>query len=221
MRRRQEPSNADRHARATLAAGLALAAMAGCRHDMYDQPKYKTYAASDQFDDGASARPLIEGTVAREDLRADRHRFEGVVDGKPAETFPFPVDRKFLERGKARYEIFCTPCHGELGDGQGMIVRRGFSPPPPFYGKLPRAGQTPVGVYDDLTEAPVGHFFEVITNGHGAMYSYAARIPVDDRWAIIAYIRALQLSQHATRADLEKIPDPTVEERRLLREGGR
>ena len=219
----RRPGLADnrRLALAPLAAGLALLALSGCRKDMHEQPKYKTYAPSDLFPDGASARPVLEGTVARDDLRTDRHRFEGIVDGKLAETFPFPVDRAVLERGRERYQIFCTPCHGELGDGAGMIVQRGFSPPPPFYGKLPKAGQTPVAIYDDLTKAPVGHFFDVITNGHGAMYSYAARIPVDDRWAITAYIRALQLSRHASVADLEAIEAPNDEERRLLQEAGR
>ncbi len=218
---RSGPLDAGCRRPAPLAAGLALLALAGCRHDMVDQPKYKPYSKSDLFADGTSARPVLEGTVARDELRTDRHRFEGIVEGKPADTLPFPVDRAVLERGRQRYTIFCTPCHGELGDGRGMIVQRGFSPPPPFYGKRPRAGQTPVGVYDDLTEAPVGHFFDVITNGHGAMYSYAARIPVDDRWAITAYIRALQLSRHATKADLEAIASPNDEERRLLQEAGR
>ncbi len=219
--RRGSPRLAGRHPAAAFAAGLALLAMAGCRHDMYDQHKYKPYASSVLFDDGTSARPIVAGTVARGELRTDRHRFEGIVDGKLAETFPFQIDRAVLVRGKQRYEIFCTPCHGERGDGRGMIVQRGFSPPPPFYGKLPRTGQTPVDVYDDLTKAPVGHFFDVITNGHGAMYSYASRIPVDDRWAIAAYIRALQLSQHATKADLEGIENPTAEERGLLGEAAR
>ena len=139
---------------------------------------------------GQSARPLVAGTVARGELRADRHRFAGKTkDLKPVDTFPFPVDGPVLDRGQERYMIFCSPCHGAVGDGQGMIVQRGFSPPPSFH-------------TDRLRKEPVGHYFHVITNGYGAMYPYASRIPPDDRWAIIAYVRALQLSQNAKLDDL-------------------
>ncbi len=108
----------------------------------------------------------------------------GKTAGKLAETLPFPVDRAVLERGQDRFRIFCTPCHGELGDGRGMIVQRGFNPPPSFHG-------------EEVRKKPVGHYFDVMTRGFGTMYSYASRIPARDRWAIAAYIRALQVSQHA------------------------
>jgi mono/diheme cytochrome c family protein len=156
---------------------------------MHDQPKYKPLAASAFFEDGRSARPLVEGTVARGHLRADAHLYTGRIGNDLATTFPFPVTRAVLERGRERYAIFCTPCHGALGDGEGMVVKRGLRHPPSFH-------------IERLREAPAGHYFDVITNGFGAMASYASRVPVEDRWAIIAYIRALQLSQHATLADV-------------------
>jgi len=174
--------------------GLAVAVLPGCRSEMYDQPRYKPYAASGFFADGTSARPLLAGTVPRPDPRvrgkASALLFEtGKTADTLAETLPFPVDRSVLLRGQERFRIFCTPCHGELGNGRGMIVRRGFNPPPSFH-------------TDELRKEPVGHFFDVMTRGFGTMYSYAARIPARDRWAIAAYIRALQLSQHAHAADL-------------------
>jgi cbb3-type cytochrome c oxidase subunit III len=173
---------------------LAALVLGGCRSEMYDQPRFKPYHASDFFEDGTSARPLVEGTVHRRDPKerggASAEHFEtGKTGGKLVETLPFPVDRSVLERGQERYRIFCTPCHGELGNGRGMIVRRGFNPPPTFHS-------------DEMRKEPVGHFFDVITRGHGTMYSYASRIPPRDRWAIAAYIRALQLSQHAVATGL-------------------
>jgi len=193
-----------------LIIAASLASMAtGCRQAMYDQPRYEPQEASSFFADGKSDRPILAGVVPRLDSKNEPrddqydHFQVGIVDGKPAESFPLPVDRVLLERGRERYQIFCTPCHGERGDGQGMIVKRGFSPPPRFYGKRPTTGTSPAATfYEDLREAPVGHFFDVITNGHGAMYSYAARIGARDRWAIIAYIRALQLSQYAKLDEL-------------------
>jgi mono/diheme cytochrome c family protein len=113
------------------------------------------------------------------------------VDGRPADTLPFPVTRQLLERGQERFNIYCTPCHDHLGSGQGMIVRRGFSPPPSLH-------------IERLRLAPVGHFFDVISNGYGAMPNYGKQVSPHDRWAIAAYIRALQLSQHATLAE---VPD--------------
>jgi mono/diheme cytochrome c family protein len=205
-----------------LAAIAPLVLLAGCRNDMYDQPRYEPYEASTFFEDGKSARPLEPGTVARGDLRTDTLMYKGQIDGKDADVFPFAIDRSALVRGRQRYMIYCSPCHGASGDGNGMIVRRGFSRPPSFYGKRDlKAPSGPVTVYDDLRKAPVGHFFQVITEGHGAMYSYAARIPVEDRWKIAAYIRALQLSRYATPEDLKGISDPTPDERRLLEEAGR
>ena len=187
-----------------LTASIAPLLASGCRQDMYDQPRYEPQEASAFFADGKADRMLMPGVVARldpkDEPRDDQydHVNVGMVDGKPAEFFPFPVDRAILDRGRQRFQIYCTPCHGELGDGQGMIVKRGFSPPPPLYGKRPTTGKSPAATfYEDLRDAPVGHFFDVITNGHGAMYSYASRIGPRDRWAIIAYIRALQLAQYS------------------------
>jgi hypothetical protein len=161
----------------------------GCRQDMHDQPRYEPLEGSTFFSDGRSARPLVEGTVARGQLRLDEHFHFGKVNGKLVDTFPFPITKEILERGRERYDIFCSPCHDRVGNGQGMIVQRGFRPPPSYH-------------IDRLREAPVGHFYDVITNGFGAMYSYADRLPPRDRWAIVAYIRALQLSQHATLEDV-------------------
>lgn len=204
----------------TLAA-LTLLPAVGCRQAMYDQPRYEPLEASAEFPDRTSARPLVEGTVARGQLREDTHLYQGMVNGALAETFPFPITREDLLRGQERYLIYCAPCHGAAGDGHGMIVERGFPQPPPFYGKLPPVGEglTP-SVYTDLREAPVGHFYDVITNGHGVMYSYKSRVAPEDRWRITAYVRALQLSQHATAEDLAAIPQATDRERDLLREVG-
>ena len=162
---------------------------------MYDQPRYDPLEGSSFFEDGTSARPLVPGTVPQFDRRDAAMGGDVTVlltgreGGREATKLPFPLDRQVLERGQQRYRIFCTPCHGELGDGQGMIVKRGFTPPPPF-------------TSERLLNEPLGHFFEVITHGHGVMYSYAARVPPRDRWAIAAYIRALQLGQHAAASDL-------------------
>jgi len=181
---------------------LAAMILPGCRSEMYDQPRYKPYAASDFFPDGTSSRPMVAGTVPRRDPnergKATAEHFDtGKTEGKLAETLPFPVDRVVLERGQGRFRIFCTPCHGELGNGRGMIVRRGFNPPPSFHS-------------DELRKKPVGHYFDVMTRGYGTMYSYASRIPPRDRWAIGAYIRALQLSQHAVASEL-----PAMDQGRL------
>lgn len=200
-----------------MLAGLS----GGCRRAMYDQPRYKPLAASAIFRDGASARPLEPGTIARGQLDEDELLHTGRLNGQLADQFPFPIDRPALERGRERFMISCSPCHGATGDGRGMIVQRGFPPPPPLYGK---AASSPTGsepTYADLRDAPVGHFFDVITHGHGTMYSYASRIGVDDRWKIAAYIRALQLSQHATVEQLRELPDPTDDEKRLVAEAPR
>ena len=213
---------------ACMLAGLCL--LAGCRQDMYDQPRYEPLEPSAFFPDGTSARPLVPGTVARHYPEAGPPMAVGapaVVDlkGPDADTIPSRIDRAgLLARGRQRYMIYCAPCHGVSGDGQGMIVRRGFSPPPKLYGPRPpatTAEDSPVVLYDDLRKAPVGHFYNVITQGHGTMYSYAARIPPDDRWRIAAFIRALQLSQYATVDDLKAIKNPSPAEVRLLKEAGR
>jgi len=174
-----------------------LVFMAGCRQDMHDQPKFKPLRANPFFADGRSARPLVAGTVARGTLQEDDHLFTGREKNEFVTTFPFPVTEQVIRRGQERFNIFCSPCHGGLGDGEGAIVQRGLKHPPSFHIKR-------------LREAPVGYFFNVITNGFGAMFDYSDRVPVRDRWAIIAYIRALQLSQNA------KIDDVPQEKRQEL-----
>jgi hypothetical protein len=168
--------------------GVAML-LAGCRLDMHVQPKYLPYEPSNFFDDGRSERPVVPGTVARGQLHTDELLYTGKENGVVSDKFPFPMTRADLERGRERYNIYCTPCHDYTGSGQGMIVQRGFPPPPSFH-------------LESMRRAPAGHFFEVITNGFGSMYSYASRVEPEDRWRIAAYIRALQLSQHATMQDV-------------------
>jgi mono/diheme cytochrome c family protein len=171
---------------------------------MQDQPKYLAYRGSESFEDSLSSRPLVEGTVPRGYLREDVAFYTGKggtasvakdSTGKPiagnadVNEFPLPITHELLDRGQERYNISCSPCHGVLGDGRGMIVNRGFRPPPTYH-------------QDRLRQAPLGHFFDVITNGFGVMPDYAMQIPPHERWAIIAYIRALQLSQNAKLADV-------------------
>jgi mono/diheme cytochrome c family protein len=167
---------------------LCVVATTACRQDMHDQPRFEPLEGTTFFQDGRASRPLVEGTVARDHLRIDEHLYTGKVGGELAKTFPFAIDKNVLERGQERYNIYCSPCHDKAGTGQGMIVQRGFRPPPSYH-------------IDRLREAPPGYFFDVITNGFGAMYSYADRISPQDRWAIIAYLRVLQLSQNATLDD--------------------
>ena len=170
----------------------AAALLTGCRQDMQDQPKFIPLRPSSFFDDGRSALPLVEGTVARGHLDADTAFYTGKTsDGKLVDTLPFPVTRAVLERGQERFNIYCAPCHGLLGYGNGMIARRGFNHPPPQSYHI-----------DRLRQAPVGDLYDVITNGIGAMPDYAAQIEPRDRWAIVAYVRVLQLSQHATLSDV-------------------
>ena len=168
-----------------------------CRQDMHDQPKYTPLRQSTFFADERSARPLVAGTVARGQLREDTLLYTGKVDGVDATVFPFPIDERRLRRGQERFDIFCSPCHARTGEGDGMVVRRGYRRPPSYHD-------------DRLRSASVGHFFDVITNGFGAMPDYAAQIKAEDRWAIAAYIRALQLSAHASLDDV-----PAVERGRL------
>ena len=156
---------------------------------MHDQPKFIPLRHSTFFADERSARPPVTGTVARGQLREDALLYTGKVNGADATVFPFPIDEPALRRGQERFDIFCAPCHARTGEGDGMVVRRGYRRPPSYH-------------VDRLRSAPVGHFFDVITNGFGAMPDYAAQITAQDRWAIIAYIRALQLSEHATIADV-------------------
>jgi hypothetical protein len=167
--------------------GIAML-LAGCRLDMHVQPKYLPYDPSDFFDDGRSARQPVPGTVARGNLRLDELLYTGKENGVLVDKFPFPITHADLERGRERFNIYCTPCHDYTGGGHGMIVQRGFPPPPSYH-------------IDRLRSAPAGHFFDVMTNGLGSMYGYAARIEPADRWRIAAYIRTLQLSQHAAVQD--------------------
>ncbi len=173
---------------ALFITGLTLAA-SGCRQDMHNQPKYKPLAESQFFADHRSARPQIAGTVARGHLRIDAARYTGKMGDADITAFPFPITRADIERGQQRFNIYCSPCHGRVGDGNGQVVRRGFRQPPSYH-------------IQRLKDAPVGHFFDVITNGYGSMPSYASRVPPDDRWRVIAYVRALQVSQGSTLNDV-------------------
>jgi hypothetical protein len=183
-----------------------LLLVAACRQDMHDQPRYEPLEASTFFKDGRSARPQVEGTVARGQLRLDEHLYTGKIGGKPATSFPFAITQAVLERGQERFNIFCSACHGRLGNGQGIIVQRGLKPPPSFH-------------IDRLRESPPGYYFDVMTNGFGAMYDLSHAVPVRDRWAIAAYVRVLQRSQRAT---LEDVPEPQrgalVTERERMKE---
>ncbi|MGH9817298.1 MAG: c-type cytochrome [Candidatus Acidiferrales bacterium] len=165
--------------------------LSGCQQDMAQQPRVKPLGASSFFADGRGSRQPVEGTVARGQLRDDEHLYTGKVNGELVRTFPFAVTREVLERGRQRFNIYCTPCHGFAGEGDGMIVRRGFKQPPSYH-------------IERLQTAPAGHFFDVMSNGFGAMPDYAAQVAVEDRWAIVAYIRALQLSRNATLADVPR-----------------
>lgn len=171
-----------------LPAASALLLL-GCRQDMQDQPRYKPLAGTTFFGDGRSERPVIPGTVARGHLHTDTARYTGKIDGQDVTEFPFPITRADLLRGQQRFNIYCSPCHSRIGDGNGMIVQRGYVKAGDYHTQR-------------LLDAPVGHFFDVITNGYGAMPNYAARVDPDDRWRIAAYIRALQLSENATIQDV-------------------
>ncbi len=175
--------------RRNLLAAAAAMVLLSCRQDMHDPPRYRPLAASEFFADGRASRPRIADTVARGQLRLDEALYKGRTGGELVDRIPIQVTRATLERGRERFDIFCSVCHGQLGDGDGMVVQRGFRPPPSFH-------------LDRLRRRPVGHYFDVMTNGFGAMASYASRVPVEDRWAIAAYIRALQLSQNATIDDV-------------------
>lgn len=167
---------------ALVASVLLLSA---CRQDMHDQPRYKPLAYTTFFGDGRSARPTIDDTVARGQLHLDAARYTGKVNGKDVDYIPIQITKADVLRGQERFNIYCSPCHGRLGNGHGMIVSRGLRQPPSYLDQR-------------LIDAPVGHFFDVMTNGYGAMYSYASRVAVDDRWRIASYIRALQTSENAT-----------------------
>ncbi len=174
---------------------LSLSLLGACRQDMHNQPKYRGLRASEFFADGSSARPLVEGTIARGTLQDDEAFFTGKVDKVTVKELPFPVDEAVLNRGQERFNIYCSPCHDRTGSGNGLVVQRGYRQPPSYH-------------IDRLRQADVGHFFDVITNGFGVMPDYKAQIAPRDRWAIVAYIRALQLSQHAAASDVPG-GDPT------------
>jgi len=166
-----------------------LLALTACRQKMANQPKYDPLEPSDFFADGMSARPRIPGTVARGELAIDGFLATGKIAGADGDGYPFAITAATMDRGQERFNIYCSPCHGRGGDGNGMIPSRGLRRPPSFHTAALRSAKT-------------GHFFDVMTNGFGAMPPYAPQIPVNDRWAIIAYIRALQLSQNGTINDL-------------------
>ncbi len=181
---------------------LAALALAGCRQDMHDQPKFIPLRPSTFFADGRSARPLPEGTVARGHLNEDTAFYAAKgADGKDVTEFPMPVTKEMIERGQQRFNIYCTPCHSRVGDGNGMVVQRGYRHPPSYH-------------IDRLRQAPIGHFYDVMTNGFGAMPDYSAQISPADRWAIASYIRTLQYSQQAS------INDVPADQRGQLGPGG-
>ena len=174
--------------RAALGVVLFAAGIA-CRQEMYDQPRYKPLGKSDFFADDRQARPRIDGTVPRGSLREDGRLFTGRTGPTLVAELPLALSPELFTRGRRQYDVFCAPCHDRTGGGRGMVVRRGYRQPPALQ-------------LDRLRQAPVGHFYDVITNGLGAMPDYAQQISVEDRWAIVAYIRALQLSQGARTPDL-------------------
>jgi mono/diheme cytochrome c family protein len=173
---------------ACLLALLPIIGLSGCRQDMHNQPKFIPQRSTTFYADGRSVRPQVPGTVARNQGDAGSYFLTGMIDGKEGDGMPFPVTIEVMQRGQERYNIYCTPCHSRVGNGIGMIVERGYYPAASFHSTR-------------LRDAPLGHFFDVITNGHGAMPNYAAEITPQDRWAIVAYIRALQLSQQAQPED--------------------
>jgi mono/diheme cytochrome c family protein len=176
-----------------VVAIAGLAALAGCHDDMWIQPKAKPLQQSDFFADGHSSRPQVPHSIPRGDLRIDDALYAGRVDGKLVKELPIAIGELDLKIGQERFNIYCSPCHGKLGDGHGMIAERGFN-----LRRKPASYHT-----DRLREMPIGHFFEVITEGHGVMYPYASRVKVDDRWRIAAYIRVLQKSQNVNASQLD------------------
>ncbi len=175
---------------AALAGSLPLLLLvSGCRQDMQNQPKFFPQRGTTFYADGRSVRPQVEHTVARNQMEENTYFYTGIENGKEGDGLPIPLNAATLERGQERYNIYCTPCHSRVGNGEGMIVQRGYRPAGDFH-------------TDRLRNAPLGHFFAVMTNGYGAMPDYAAQLAPADRWAVAAYIRALQLSQNATRNDV-------------------
>ena len=176
---------------------LVVAFLSACRLDMHVQPRQNPLSRSDFYSDQRSERPLIDGTVARGQLHENSYFYTGKIGNNPGDAMPFPVTKEVLQRGQERFDIFCAPCHSRVGDGNGFVPSRGFSKLPPSF-HIAR-----------LEKAPLGYFFDVITEGFGIMPDYASQIPAQDRWDIVAYVRALQLSQNATMQDVpsgQKIP---------------
>ncbi|MFA5911799.1 MAG: cytochrome c [Vicinamibacterales bacterium] len=173
----------------TLALLAAAALTAACRQDMHDTPRYEAFEANNTFADGRASRSAPAGTVARGWLRDDEALYTGKVAGQLVEQFPFAIGEAEMHRGQQRFNIYCTPCHGKLGDGKGMVVQRGLRQAASYH-------------QERLRQEKVGYFFDVITNGFGAMQGYADQIPARDRWLIVSYVRALQLSQHASVDDV-------------------
>jgi hypothetical protein len=194
----RRPRRLSRLPLAALLLVLLLAGLAGCRNDMRDGSRLKPLEPLDFFPNRQSARPLVEGTIAQGQNRLEDELFyTGHTNGQLSNELPMQLTRELLERGRERYNIFCSPCHDQTGSGLGIVVRRGFSRPTSYHA-------------DRLRQAPLGHFFDVMTRGFGAMYSYASRVPPEDRWAIAAYIRVLQASHEGTLADV-----PAQEQERL------
>jgi cytochrome c553 len=182
-----------------VAVLVAAAALAGCRQDMHQAPRYDPLEQSDFFADQRASRPLVEGTVARGQLRADKVLYTGKgPDGAFVARMPMPVTRALLERGQDRFNIYCSPCHAATGEGNGMIVQRGLKQPPSFH-------------IDRLRQERDGYFYDVMTNGFGVMQDYAAQLKPEDRWAVVAYLRALQFSRRATVADVPEAERPSLD----------
>jgi mono/diheme cytochrome c family protein len=171
----------------SLAGIAALSLLAGCRQDMQDEPKFVPQRGTSFFTDGRSARPQVEHTVSRNQVDVDDYFHTGMLNGKEQDAMPFPVNAQVMARGQERFNIYCTPCHSRVGNGNGMIVQRGYKPAGNFHDAKRLA-------------EPLSHYFYVMTNGYGAMPDYSAQIAPEDRWAIAAYIRALQYSQSASVA---------------------
>jgi len=182
--------------RRLVALALVVGTVAACRQDMHDQPKMKPLRESEMFADGRSARPLVAGTVARGMLNEDEAFFTGRTEAGFVSEPPVKVTSELLLRGRERFEVFCSPCHGRTGRGDGMVVQRGFKPPPTYHSER-------------LRTLPIGYLYDVATRGFGAMSGYAEQVPPADRWAIVAYVRVLQYSQYAPVADVpaEKHPE--------------